>query len=572
MLMRPEQDYKIFSSLRLRDALKELKENLHSTSIQMAAFLLHDVLIALWTMKWAPTIGHHLQDPTICFIALTMLECDGGFKEAKHTTGPVARFEYCMRLIFLVRMKRMTMQEDEPMDYESASLILQRWYTEKHDSTFNSLRSLTHRATAIARSSTSLPRVLWLDHVDFQSMLYNGDPVHLVDLRKAFVMMENDMVDLWENKVLCGLKLHIQYADIADDLTNTAVGYNFLADHRNECFDDYEDHLLKAVLANSATRKKFVVRNDSITGNVVWNKAALRAWLYNYGELQAVEMIRTEMLAGSPGRITELACMNACNTKTRSTRNLVVLGKNLAVLVMYHKGGSMTGQDKLIPHALDGLTSDILIQDLLLARPFARIAAQICFPENRAIRQLYRERLFVRNGKEFTATQVTALMKHYTLPTVGVGLGVNPYRHIHSVWQRKLCPASLEIMDLSNMDSVAAVQAGRSRDTDIRTYGISHDDLHGAPEDVLPMFIDCSTQWQATCHVVPGGLDLSYMEARSANFHKLVHAGQITSMQTASAKEASNTQAVAKAVMEMLKPALEDLVTKTVMTAFQTYR
>lgn len=580
--MRPEQEYKLKTTLRLRHAIKDLKDNLQSSEIHTAAFLVHDVLNALWMTKWTPAIGKHLQDPTICYIALYMLENDGSFKEAKNTTGPVVKFEHCLRLSFLIQIKRLAHQT-EPIDYEAASIELQRWYTEKVDSTFNSLRSLMHRAASISFTTMSTPRVIWLDRENFETMLYNGDRVCLDDMRKAFTLMEKDLIDLWENKVLCGLKLHVEYADIAHDLTNRSVGYSFLTDNRNTCFEDQEDCLVKAILANPATRKMFLVRMDAITGQPIWNKATLRAWLYNYAELQGVEITRAEMLSGSPSRITELASMMGWNTKTRST-NLVHIGPNLALLVMYHKGGSMSGQDKLVPHGLDGVTSDILIQDLVLARPFARIAAQVCFPNDKAMRKLYRERLFVNNGKEFKSTHLTALMKHYTLPTMGVGLSVNAFRHIHSVWERKLCPASLEVFELSSMDSVAAAQAGRSRSTDIRIYGVSHDDLHGAPEDVVPLFIDCSTEWQVKCHVVPGGLGLSYKEARSANFAGLVRSGTIHQKTTGKGKDVETiTTAVVNtlkpmvqdqikdAVVNVVKPMLEDLIKKAVQDALQTH-
>jgi hypothetical protein len=61
----------------------------------------------------------------------------------------------------------------------------------------------------------------------------------------------------------------------------------------------------------------------------------------------------------------------------------------------------MIGQDKLIPHAADGISSDLIIQDQVLAHPFACMAARICIPDRPDILALYQERLFVNNGKEF---------------------------------------------------------------------------------------------------------------------------------------------------------------------------
>ena len=129
---------------------------------------------------------------------------------------------------------------------------------------------------------------------------------------------------------------------------------------------------------------------------------------------------RVEMMGGALGQGTELAAMNLCNTRTRSKHNLCMLGRFLSVLRMYHKSGGLTGHDKLIPHALDRLTSDLLIQDLVLARLFACMAAKMCFPDQPEIHQLYQERLFVNNGQEFETSDLTSTICQLTFPHVGL--------------------------------------------------------------------------------------------------------------------------------------------------------
>ncbi|KAG2741288.1 hypothetical protein P692DRAFT_201655850, partial [Suillus brevipes Sb2] len=147
-------------------------------------------------------------------------------------------------------------------------------------------------------------------------------------------------------------------------------------------------------------------------------------------------LLRCEMLSGSPGRGTELTAMMYRNTRTRSTRNLVVLGKHVTMLCMYSKTSAMTGQDKLVPHSLDAVTSDILIQDLALARPFAEFAAHVCFPEDEAMKDRYRNQLFVNFKKSFDSTHLSTVMTRHSLPHLNYGLTINSWRHIHTAWKR----------------------------------------------------------------------------------------------------------------------------------------
>ncbi|KAG6874820.1 hypothetical protein C0992_006430, partial [Termitomyces sp. T32_za158] len=204
------------------------------------------------------------------------------------------------------------------------------WVTEKYDSTFNSLRSLQHRATAIAESTMSLPRIWWLDRQRFQTMLFEGSTIAFEDIRKLFVNIEADLVHTWENDVLCGLKLYCSYSDLADDLTNTAVGYSFINERRNPFIGSRHD-LTLAILNDSLLRKRFIAWEGD-DGQVVWNKLALRSWLYKYAQFEGLLLVRGQMLGGAPGRGTELTAMTYQNIATSTHRNCVAFGKYLAML------------------------------------------------------------------------------------------------------------------------------------------------------------------------------------------------------------------------------------------------
>ena len=116
---------------------------------------------------------------------------------------------------------------------------LQLWFTEKAYSIFSHLRSLQHRASAIAYNTMGLPHIWWTNTETWTLLKYKGNLISFSDIRTMFKDIEEDLVSTWEKKILWGLMLRVDYADLVDDLTNKDIGYSFLFDSRNPCFQDH---------------------------------------------------------------------------------------------------------------------------------------------------------------------------------------------------------------------------------------------------------------------------------------------------------------------------------------------
>ncbi|KAG1742875.1 hypothetical protein EDB19DRAFT_1827580 [Suillus lakei] len=300
----------------------------------------------------------------------------------------------------------------------------------------------------------SLPCMWCLDRNTWHEMLYKGNKIHIDHLGQMFALTEEQMVELWENKVLVGLSTHVSYQEIIDDGTNHNVGYSFLSDHRNPCFAD-RDHFLKALISK-------------------------------------------EELFG-------------CFAITRSQCNLVMLGKNLMMLRTYHKSGMLSKMDKLILHSIDGVTANFIIQDLALTRPFAEVAVHVCYPDKPSIKEMYQMFIFVNNHKPFNTDQLTVTMSRV------------------SIFKCKLSHFVEDLLEEDEQDTVEALQAGHKRSTENWVYSLSPDALTGAPEDLLPLFLQASTNWQLVIHAIPGGLQLVYTHARSHQFKQLAESGRFGS-------------------------------------------
>ena len=505
----------------VQTAIQKLQKALlnKNLKIDIVGNRIHRLILALWTHSWIPTTENIIGDPTICYLALSMIERGGEISHPRHTTPPISRLEHCMRLTFLVEMHT-RVKQDNTCTFTQAEQELSVWYTEKNDSTFNTLKSLKHCATSIVLNSPGMPRVWWPDLVSFRVMYYEGNKVCFSDMPKLFALMEVDLVNIWEKSILLGLNIRTDYGEVMDNLSNNKLGYSFL-DHPKNGFASQKDRLLLSILETPSLKSKFILDKLGQDGKPIWNIFALREWLKSYSDFQCIEMLRIEMAAGSPARGTEITSIQFCVTLSRQSRGLYFMGKYLAMLCQYHKGSATTEEDKVIPHALDSLSADLLIQDLTIARPFAEIAAYICFPNDKEMHYQYHNFLFVNNGNLFTTPQLSAKMKHYTEIGLDYGFTVSTWRHASASFRRKLCSRIDLLVEHDAGNSITVMQSAHAQKTENGVYGLTLDNFVTVSEDLLPRFLEASCDWQYECGIVPGGYPLPYTQVKCEHFIEL---------------------------------------------------
>jgi hypothetical protein len=520
MLLRPSLGYKLDLPDKIKTSIEDLWQVLMAEpedprQIRIKA---EDLLFRIWALTWKKTEINTIGDPSVCFLALSMLKIDGSFQTPKNTTPYISRLKYGLRLIMLQAIKRRG--ELRGLDDIAACEKYERWFKEKEDSTFNTLCTFQHYASSLAYNEPGVPNVIWMDRTHYRTMRFKGHTIEFDKLTTLCSNLEDSAIAIWEKDVLINLPLQVNYSQITDDMGNSGVGYSFVSDPQNKCFKD-RDILAKAILADTTLSKRFLTGMRDNNGLPTWKIAELQKWLFNYSRFHAIQITSTEVKGGAPSRGTEIECIEYINTPTR-IRGLYMMGNHLAILCQYHKSASITSRDKLIPHSLDAVTSDLIIQDLAIARPFAELAAYICYPHNLDVQHRYHSYLFINNKKLFETTQLTQTLKRYTLSVYQVGFGISDLCHISAAFRRKICPAMETIIDDDmSKESVQALQSGHSRHTENHIYGLSPEVLAGAAEDVLPLFLDASTDWQVACKIVPGGHLLHYSEATASHFSAL---------------------------------------------------
>lgn len=166
----------------------------------------------------------------------------------------------------------------------------------------------------------------------------------------------------------------------------------------------------------------------------------------------------------------------------------------------------ITGINKLIPHALDAPTADIIIQDLALIHPFAELAIQICFPDNTAMMYLYCHYLFINYNKPFDTLTVTNYMCSLTSPICSFPIGVRDWRQIHTTLAHKHCGQAGQLVKMGAQATMQILQYGHGWSVHDSIYRWSGNAQGGStlPEDVLPLHLTASTEWQLETLTVPG--------------------------------------------------------------------
>jgi hypothetical protein len=194
LLLREKKTYKLPLLAKITASIDRLQTQLKQDDMQAIVLACNDTLFRIWTRTWEKSEENFLGDPTVCLIALAMLKPDGSFLPPERMTPYIAKLEYCMRLIFLIAI-HLASGGDKAKANKHCDAY-QHWFIEKVESTFNSIRSLQHRATALVMSATSMPRIVWTDRTTYRTMRYHGHTVEFNKLQNIFQKMEQDVIQL----------------------------------------------------------------------------------------------------------------------------------------------------------------------------------------------------------------------------------------------------------------------------------------------------------------------------------------------------------------------------------------
>ncbi|TEB37068.1 hypothetical protein FA13DRAFT_1787319 [Coprinellus micaceus] len=509
-LLRPALDDFAFSmTTALWGALETLREERSSSA-------LHQVFKELWLHEWPSGAGESFPDPTICFLGLLTLRPTGQFGHAKDATAPIAMLT---RSIQLTVLKELHLRKDESPDlHEMKEMMkLQVWVKSHEMTTFSDLTSLQKYATTISLSTLGFPKVIFPNRhqQDYNQMIYDGQPVSVQNLQDIYTRVQDKAIELWEQDVLMGLKLHVIYNMIHDNLSSDEPGYCFL-DNPNNVFKTYTDALFNAVMDDPALFKDFMMKGP--TGEWVINPHRAMKWFQKLEELELHMLLGTEMKSGAPGRMSELTCSLVRNRNTR-IRNVMGVGRYLALIGQYSKNTNNQQMDKMIPRAFSGFEQDMIIQIHAIARPFAMVLAKLLWPEEPEVSMNYGELLFMGFKKQFDPDLASKLMGKHSSAVLGWPMTVRPHRHIHIAFKGHKCKGLIDAeLEKEITSGIHALQSGHSVATERRVYGLDKDSLAGISEDMVTLYLDASRDFQRAFQIPPAGQCLPYDQVKMSDF------------------------------------------------------
>lgn len=316
----------------------------------------------------------------------------------------------------------------------SSHLLSQRfscWLTENQLSTFALLLMLQHLASSIAYLTMAPSKIFWPEANDPWQMLYEGSLVAIDDVTKMLDDMECDLVKMWEDDVLLGMDLQVKYDSLVDNISNNNPGYSFFSNPHNGCFSDLSTLLHQSIVHHPEHACCFLQGHTS-GSQPIWNLMELWRWLIAYGQFEELLLTKSELTAGLSARGTEIMTLVWKNTVLQLTHGLFMMGQHLAYLCQYHKGASVTQWEKTIPHAFDAHTSDLLVQHLAIARPFAQFAAYLCFPDQPKVHMCMTGIFLPTLGKH--SPPMRSPHSSRTIPKSGLGCNQDARLVSHQHW------------------------------------------------------------------------------------------------------------------------------------------
>jgi hypothetical protein len=464
----------------------------------------HMVLMGFWKTLWTPTKDLPIADPTALFLACKSLHITGQFSSVDLLTQDIAGFQFIMRCAFVIDVYAISKNPANAVDIFKACSAVKQWFTEKEASPFALLRTWQHMAVSMVLRTRKMPKSTWKDRGTYRVLNFNGTLiVRFSRLQSMIVALERDLAKEFQRDILLGINYRVSYQqqDIVDDLSNTDVDYSFLTDSRNSLLPRHNTTLMEAFMQNKAISDVLTIL---IGSDREWNKLALEKWLRSLASWETKLAAYIVLTSGAPGRLTEIGAMLFQNT-LQHRRNLYWKDILLTLVRLHTKTNVHTGHEDLLPHCLSGFAKDILIQNLVLVRPFARRAAQQCFNGNDEVRYMYGTHLFNGYGKRITTESVSDVLRRYSQKFFGQKLGVADFRHITTHFRMKLTLIAHNFMKNDRLrDSIDAAQMGNNRSTQTRIYAQTRDAALGVGEDVLDEFLDHSMDWQRKLEIGDG--------------------------------------------------------------------
>ncbi|KAK4551663.1 hypothetical protein LTR86_010994 [Recurvomyces mirabilis] len=299
-------------------------------------------------------------------------EANETFLDATRYTPKLSAFIKIAQL-FVLRKAILQVEEGTAVDpLDALDAMRLRFMTLNNPTPFTWALQLRAFGKQIRDSSTSIGYVRWSD--DAETLYYCKVKLSL-DAFRHFIRQQV----LAAQKLLhCLLLIGIDddrrsivppfsLSQLCDNPANTAHGWNFLQDSRNQkVFGGGDTLLLQRVLEESDLREEFgALRVD---GSFAWSRARFQRYKILATEFLEMLLLLVHITGGQPARASEI--LGLAHVNTACHRNIFLEEGLIAIVTSYHKGYTCTGTTKIIHRYLPLQVSELLVIYLWLVLSF----------------------------------------------------------------------------------------------------------------------------------------------------------------------------------------------------------
>jgi hypothetical protein len=295
-------------------------------------------------------------------------------KEAYDFTPTLSAFIKVAQMLVIQRSVQAA--EDGEIEYPGDLLdeMRDRFLLHGTHSPFNWALRLRAYGKKVRNSTTSLGYIYWSE--DNEKLFYKDLELTMGGFRE-FIRIQvdkaqrqlRDLLLVHPDEDLETVIPNIRLRDIKDNLAQSAKGWNFLHDERNQgVFAGGDKILLNRVLSQDWLRDEFL--EIDAHGVVNWRLDAAQSHLRNV----VLFLLRLALLIqfswGPPARVTELFSLLHSNTPFGQRRSIGLEDGLVGLVTAYHKGYSVSGCTKIIHRYLPREIGELLVYFLWLVLPF----------------------------------------------------------------------------------------------------------------------------------------------------------------------------------------------------------
>ena len=202
------------------------------------------------------------------------------------------------------------------------------------------------------------------------------------------------------------------------------------------------------------------------------------------------------ILGGQPPRGTELFSIRFRNTMTGGARNLYINHGLVSFVTSYHKRYSIEGSLKLIHRYLSPQLSQILVQYLVLIRPFVEQLNKLVFHQS-----IDSPFLWAHKGTTWNTAQLSGFFATESARELGPDsrLVVSAWRHIAIAVSREFLPKGVYFDREADKETMSIIdqQAGHCGLTAATIYGRLVEEGHGQIRQFRERYRCITRRWQS---------------------------------------------------------------------------